>query len=113
MARDIILPELEESISRAQDNVSKRIDEMLRDFFKTIPNVEKVLNQTYGRIPYAEKRKPPYEEMSVSKSLGNEEIARKPNMTLIILMIDYENEDTINQLKSLINYKTRYNKADL
>lgn len=75
---------------------------MIQQFFNNIPTVEKVLNQQYGKIPYAEKRKPPYEEMSVSKSLGNEEITRKLDKVLFLLLIDYENDDTLDMLKKLI-----------
>lgn len=43
--------------------------------------------------------------MSISKSLGNEEITRKKDKILLILLIDYENDDTLDLLKSLIKYK--------
>ncbi|CAD8124459.1 unnamed protein product [Paramecium sonneborni] len=100
-ARDRILNEVQNS----EDPVLNRINQMVYQFFNNIPTVEKVLNQQYGKIPYAEKRKPPYEEMSVSKSLGNEEIARKQDKILFILLIDYENDDTLDMLKNLIKYK--------
>ncbi|CAK64973.1 unnamed protein product (macronuclear) [Paramecium tetraurelia] len=100
-ARDRILSEVQDS----QSPVLQRVNKMIYQFFNNIPTVEKVLNQQYGKIPYAEKRKPPYEEMSVSKSLGNEEIARKSDKILFILLIDYENDDTLDILKNLIKYK--------
>ncbi|CAD8210939.1 unnamed protein product [Paramecium pentaurelia] len=100
-ARDRILSEVQDS----KDPVLQKVNKMIYQFFNNIPTVEKVLNQQYGKIPYAEKRKPPYEEMSVSKSLGNEEITRKQDNILFILLIDYENDDTLNMLKNLINFK--------
>ncbi|CAD8204292.1 unnamed protein product [Paramecium octaurelia] len=100
-ARDSILSEVQNS----QDPVLQRVNKMIYQFFNNIPTVEKVLNQQYGKIPYAEKRKPPYEEMSVSKSLGNEEITRKQDQILFILLIDYENDDTLDMLKNLIKFK--------
>ncbi|CAK83968.1 unnamed protein product (macronuclear) [Paramecium tetraurelia] len=100
-ARDEVLSECESS----DDPVTARINKMIKDFFTHIPTVERIQNQQYGKIPYAEKRKPPYEEMSISKSLGNEEITRKQDKILLILLIDYENDDTLELLKSLIKYK--------
>ncbi|CAD8172058.1 unnamed protein product [Paramecium pentaurelia] len=100
-ARDKVLSECDNS----DDPVTSRINKMIKDFFTHIPTVEKIQNQQYGKIPYAEKRKPPYEEMSISKSLGNEEITRKKDKILLILLIDYENDDTLDLLKSLIKYK--------
>ncbi|CAD8201588.1 unnamed protein product [Paramecium pentaurelia] len=100
-ARDNILSE----VQNTDDPVLQRVNKMIYQFFNNIPTVEKVLNQQYGKIPYAEKRKPPYEEMSVSKSLGNEEITRKQDKILFILLIDYENDDTLDMLKNLIIFK--------
>ncbi|CAD8109967.1 unnamed protein product [Paramecium primaurelia] len=100
-ARDSILSE----VQNTDDPVLQRVNKMIYQFFNNIPTVEKVLNQQYGKIPYAEKRKPPYEEMSVSKSLGNEEITRKQDKILFILLIDYENDDTLDMLKNLIIFK--------
>lgn len=40
--------------------------------------------------------------MSVSKSLGYEEITRKSDKILFLLLIDYENDDTLDMLKKLI-----------
>ncbi|CAD8123540.1 unnamed protein product [Paramecium sonneborni] len=100
-ARDKVLNQFQTS----DDPVTLKINQMIHNFFNYIPAVEKILNQQYGKIPYAEKRKPPYEEMSVSKSLGNEEITRKQDQILFVLLIDYENDDTLELLKTLIKYK--------
>ncbi|KAM3132226.1 hypothetical protein pb186bvf_015686 [Paramecium bursaria] len=103
--RDEVLPDVEKQIQLSTNPVEKKINELVYNFFKTIPTVDKVLNQEYGKIPYAEKRKPPYEDLSVSKSLGTEEIGRKPDMVLFILLIDYENDDTVALLQEVVKLR--------
>ncbi|CAD8210284.1 unnamed protein product [Paramecium octaurelia] len=102
-ARDRILSQVQDS----QDPVLQRVNKMIYQFFDNIPTVEKVLNQQYYKIPYVEKYKPPYQEMSESKSMGNEEIARKQDQILFILLIDYGIDDTVKMLEDLIKYKNK------
>ena len=47
----------------------------------------------------------------MSKSLGNEEIKRRDGMILLIFLVDYENDDTIELVKKLVDYKKK-NRVD-
>jgi hypothetical protein len=85
--------------------VEKRIAEICFSFFRQIPGVVSAMNKVFGKIPYVERRSPPYEDLPESRSIGTDFISRGKDKILLLYLIDYENEDSVSILKDLIKEK--------